>query len=73
MAKLVGKAKVISVEKYERKDGSFGFRVVAMTDDNNPVVFYRPAEEQPNTDTVYNMVLGYDNRLSAVIRYQLAK
>lgn len=73
MAKLVGKAKVINVEKYERRDGTYGFRVVAMTDDNNPVVFYRPAEEQPAVDNVYNMVLGYDNKLSAVVRYQLAK
>lgn len=71
--KLVGKCRVISTEEYQRKDGSKGFRVVGMTDDNNPVVFYRPSEEEPKTDMIYNMVLGYDNRLSAVIRYQVAK
>lgn len=71
--KLVGRAKVLSVEEYQRKDGSKGYRCVALTDDNNPVVFYRPAEEEPKAESVYNMMLGYDSNLKPVIRYQVAK
>ena len=70
MAKAIGKVKVISVDEYKRKDGSIGYRVVAMTDDQNPIVFYRPAEEQPQVGNDYAMVLGFDNRLQAVVRYQ---
>lgn len=67
---VIGKAKVFKTEEYTRKDGTKGFRVVAFSDQGDPVVFYRPAEEQPQKDDVYNMVLGYDNRFTAVIRYQ---
>lgn len=70
MSKQIGKAKVISSEEYKRKDGSTGFRVVAMTDESQPVVFYRPAEEVPHPNDEYGMYLGYDNKLSAVVRYQ---
>lgn len=69
MAKTIGKVKVISVEEYTRKDGTKGFRVVAMSDENQPTVFYRPSEEAPKPNDEYAQVLGYDSKLSAVIRY----
>lgn len=70
MAKTIGKVKVISVEEYTRKDGSKGFRVVAMSDENQPTVFYRPSEEVPKVNEEYAQILGYDSKLSAIVRYQ---
>lgn len=70
--KVIGKVKVISVEEYQRKDGSKGYRCVAMSDENQPTVFYRPAEEAPKVNSEYVQMLGYDNKLSAVVRYQVA-
>lgn len=69
--KLIGKVKIINVEEYQRKDGSIGYRCVAMSDENQPCVFYRPEEEHPKVNTEYAQVLGYDGKLSAVVRYQL--
>jgi hypothetical protein len=70
--KAIGKVKVISVEEYQRKDGSKGYRCVGMSDESQPCVFYRPAEEAPKVNSEYVQVLGYDGKLSAVVRYQLA-
>lgn len=70
--KVIGKVKVISVEEYQRKDGSKGYRCVAMSDENQPTVFYRPEEEAPKVNSEYVQMLGYDNKLSAVVRYQVA-
>lgn len=69
--KIIGKVKVISVEEYQRKDGSKGYRCVAMSDEGQPTVFYRPEEEAPKVNSEYNQVLSYDARLSAVVRYQV--
>lgn len=68
--KVIGQAKVFQTQEYERKDGSKGFRVVAFTDQGDPVVFYRPAEEMPQKDNTYNMILSFDNRFNAIVRYQ---
>lgn len=68
--KKVGTAKVINAEVYNRKDGTQGVRCVAMTDDNQVTVFYRPGHEEPQKGTDYEMLLAYDKNLSAVIRYQ---
>lgn len=68
--KLVGKATVFKSVQYQRKDGSYGCRVQAFTDDGDVVVFYRPAEENPVKDTVYNMALDVDQKFTPVIRYQ---
>lgn len=70
--KAIGKVKVISAEEYTRKDGTVGFRCVGMSDENQPCVFYRPAEEAPKENSMYIQVLTYDNKLSAVVRYQVA-
>lgn len=70
MAKVIAKAKVYQVEMYIKKDGSEGARVVAFVDDGSPVVFYRAGNDIPVKDDVYNMVLGYDRSLNAVVRYQ---
>lgn len=70
--KVIGKVKIISVEEYKRKDGSKGYRCVAMSDENQPTVFYRPEEETPKVNSEYVQMLGYDNKLTAVVRYQVA-
>lgn len=70
MSKVIGKAKVLSTEGYTTKDGRSGYRCVCMTDENQPTVIYRPADETPKQNDVYNMVLGYDKNLKAVVRYQ---
>lgn len=68
--KKVGTAKVITTECYNRKDGTQGVRCVAMTDDSQVTIFYRPGKEEPQKGTEYEMLLAYDRNLSAVIRYQ---
>ena len=70
MSKVIGYAKVFKVSEYQRKDGSYGCRVQAFTEDGDVVVFYRPAEEKPAKDMVYNMALDVDNKFAAVVRYQ---
>lgn len=71
--KHIGNVEVLSVDEYQRKDGSKGYKVVGMSDDQKPTVFYRPAEEAPKAGSVYRQMLDYDNTLKAVVRYQLAK
>ena len=68
--KNIGKVKIINAEPYRRKDGTTGSRCVGLTDDNNVCIFYRPAEEQPAKGTEYNMLLGYDSQLKAVVKYE---
>lgn len=71
MSKHVGNVTVLSAEVYQRKDGSKGYRVVGMSDENKPTVFYRPEEEAPKEGMIYQQVLDYDNKLSAVVRYKV--
>ena len=71
--KAIGKVKLISVEEYQRKDGSKGYRCVGMSDESQPTVFYRPEEEKPQAGMEYTQLLAYDNKLSAVVRYQVVK
>lgn len=68
--KEIGKVKVFKVNEYKRKDGTIGYRCQGFTDESDVVVFYRPAEEKPIKDSVYSMVLGIDNKFTAVVRYQ---
>lgn len=68
--KTIGNARVFKVSEYQRKDGTYGARVQAFTDDGDVVVFYRPAEEKPEKDTIYKMLLDVDNKFSAVVRFQ---
>lgn len=67
--KEVGKVKVFKVSEYQRKDGTYGCRLQAFTEDKDVVVFYRPKEEAPVDGSVYSMCLDVDNRFTAVIRY----
>ena len=68
--KNVGKAKVISTECYDKKDGTQLVRCIGMTDDNEITVFYRPGQEQPTKGTEYEMLLSYDFNLKAVVKFQ---
>jgi hypothetical protein len=68
--KEIGNARVFKVSEYQRKDGSYGARVQAFTEDGDVVVFYRPAEEKPIKDSIYKMLVDVDNKFSAVVRYQ---
>lgn len=71
--KDIGRVKILSVSEYERKDGSKGFRCVAMSDENQPTVFYRPEDEHPEVNMQYMQYLTYDNKLNAVVRYKPMK
>jgi len=71
--KNVGFAKVFKVSEYQRKDGSYGCRCQGFTDEGDVVVFYRPAEEKPGKDVVYNMFVDVDNKFSPVVRFQKAE
>lgn len=68
--KKVGTAKVITTECYNRKDGTQGVRCVAMTDENEITVFFRPGHEEPQKGTEYEMLLSYDFNLKAVVKFQ---
>lgn len=73
MSKIIGNATIFKAQEYQRKDGTLGCRCQGFTDEGDIVVFYRPAEEKPNKDTVYNMITDVDSKFNAVIRYQLKK
>lgn len=71
MARVICKAKVSSVETYQRKkDGSLGCRVVAFDDFGSPIVFYRDASEEPKEGDSYQVIYTYDRNLQPVVRYQ---
>lgn len=67
--KNVGKVKVLTVEPVKMGDSNM-FRCVALSDEQQPTVIYRPESENPQAGFEYNQILTYDSKLKAVIRYQ---
>lgn len=73
MAKELGFVSVIASDAYNRKDGSVGYRITALTEEGQACVFYRDSSEgEPKQKDRYQMVLGFDNTLKPVVRFQRA-
>lgn len=66
--KVICNAKVYTSEMYTRKDGTYGYKCVAICDDGKVIQMYRPGEEDVKKDDLYELVLGTDNSLKPVVR-----
>ena len=72
MANTLPKVAVLSAEMYQRKDNTIGYRVTALTEEQEPrvTVFYKDGSEgEPKKGDRYSMMLGFDNKLSPKIRF----
>ena len=72
MAKDFGNVAVFSVETYTRSDNSVGYKVTALTEEENPrvCIFYKDASEgEPKKGDRYQMVLGINGKLQATVRF----
>lgn len=66
--RVIGSCKIFTAEMYTRQDGTYGYKCVAMCDDGRIIQAYRPGEENPQKDDVYDMVLRTDNQLRPIVR-----
>ena len=63
---------VIGVQQYTRKDNTIGYQITAITEEEDPrvTVFFKDGSEgEPKKGDRYSMVLGFDSRLRAIVRY----
>lgn len=72
--KHVGNVTVISAEKgVSNRTGNPYYRCVGMSDDNQPTVFFAPANEEIKEGMQFKQLLAYDRSLNAIIRYERSK
>lgn len=61
-------AKVMGLNEMTTKDGTKLMQVTALTSKNIACVFYRPAEEDPQIDSMYGFFLAFDSKLKPYVK-----
>ena len=72
MAKQLPNVAVLSAEMYTRNDNTVGYRITALTEEQEPraCVFYKDGSDgEPKKGDRYGMELGFDQKLSPKIRF----